>query len=123
MWKVDDMRTAMHAGLTAILVWLALYFELRGGLLSGDPSFRYMELFASQRVWAVFFLAAGNMGIVGLSTRRTIFRLISVLVVSTAHGIFAGCLILAGASVWSGTYAIIALMGYFLAFRRVRAGV
>ena len=120
---MDDMRIAMHAGLTAILVWLALFFELRGGLLSTDSSFHYMELLASQRVWAVFFLAAANLGIVGLITHHRLFRLISVLVVSTAHGIFAGCLILAGASVWSGTYAIIAVMGYFLAFRRVRAGL
>ena len=120
---MNDMRVAMHAGLTAILVWLTLYFELHGGLLSADPAFYYMELFASQRVWSVFFLAAANLGIVGLSTHRASFRLISVLAVSTAHGIFAGCLILAGASVWSGTYVIIALMGYVLAFRRVRAGI
>lgn len=120
---MHDTRDMIHAGLTAILVWLALYFELHGGLLSSDLSFKYMELFASQRVWAVFFLAAANIGIVGLITHRPLFRLVSVLIIATAHGIFAGCLILAGASVWSGTYAIIAVMGYFLAFRRARAGL
>lgn len=120
---MHDARDMIHAGLTAILAWLALYFELRGGLLSSDLNFRYLELFASQRVWALFFLAATNIGIVGLITQRVVVRLASVLVIATAHGIFAGCLILAGASVWSGTYAIIATMGYVLAFRRARAGV
>lgn len=118
---MDDMRTAMHAGLTAILVWIALYLELHGGLLSTDANFHAMEVFATQRVWAVFFLAAANLGIVGLTTHKVSIQVISVLVISTAHGILAGCLILSGASVWSGTYAIIAIMGYFLAFRRVRA--
>lgn len=120
---MNDMRIAMHAGLTGILVWIALYFELHGGLFVSDPSFHYMELLASQRIWAVFFLATANLGIVGLITHHLLLRLVSVLVVSTAHGIFAGCLILAGASVWSGTYVIIASMGYCLAFRRVRAGL
>jgi len=120
---MHDARDMLHAGLTAILVWLALYFELHGGLLLSDTSFKYMELFASQRLWAVFFLAAANIGIVGLFTHRVVIRLASVLIIATAHGIFAGCLILAGASVWSGTYAIIAIMGYVLAFRRARAGL
>ncbi|MDT7951711.1 MAG: hypothetical protein RQ966_09420 [Acetobacteraceae bacterium] len=120
---MHEKRDTVHAGLTAILVWLALYFELHGSLLSTDISFKYMELFASQRVWAVFFLAAANIGIVGLIAHSPVVRLASVLVVATTHGIFAGCLILAGASVWSGTYAIIAGMGYLLAFRRARIGL
>jgi hypothetical protein len=120
---MHDTRETIHAGLTAILAWLALYFELHGGLLAADENFRYMALFASQRVWAVCFLAAANIGIVGLITHRSVIRLASALVVATAHGVFAGCLILAGASVWSGTYAIIAAMGYLLAFRRARAGL
>ena len=120
---MDDMRITMHAGLTAILVWLAVYFELWARPLSGDHSFFYMELFASQRMWAALFLVAANLGILGLITHRSAFRLISVLVISTTHGIFAGCLLLAGPSVWSGTYVIIAVMGYLLAFRRVRSGL
>lgn len=118
-----DTRDTIHAGLTAILVWLALYFELHGGLLAAEQDFQYMQSIAPQRVWAVLFLASANVGIVGLITHRASIRLASVLVVATAHGIFAGCLILAGASVWSGTYAIIAGMGYLLAFRRARAGL
>ena len=120
---MSDRRDTIHAGLTAILVWLALYFELHGGLLLAEENFRYMELIAPQRVWAVFFLAAANFGIVGLISHRAVVRLASVLIVATAHGIFAGCLILAGASVWSGTYAIIASMGYLIAIRRARAGL
>ena len=120
---MHDPRDAIHVGLTAMMAWLALYFELHGGVFAGHSSFKYMEVFGSQRVWAVMFLAAANIGIVGLIATNPVLRLASVLMVATAHGIFAGCLILSGASVWSGTYAIIAGMGYYLAYKRARAGL
>ena len=69
---MSDTRDTIHAGLTAILVWLALYFELHGGLLSGEQDFRYMELIATQRVWAVFFSGSRQLRYrrLDLSSRR-----------------------------------------------------
>ena len=120
---MQDVRNAIHIGLTAILAWLAFYFELSTSLFTTDRGFGYMAQLASQHTWAVVFLAGANVGIIGLITHRAVVRLTSALVIATIHGIFAGCLILSTASVWSGTYAIIAAMGYYLAYHRARAGL
>jgi hypothetical protein len=120
---MHDARNGIHAGLTAIMGWLALRLGISGDVFGSSSSFGYMAKFAPEHAWAVLFLGVANIGVIGLITRKSVVRLTSVLVVATAHGVLAGCLLMSDASVWSGTYAIIAVMGYYLAYRWARAGV
>jgi hypothetical protein len=120
---MHDARNGIHAGLTAIMGWLALRLGISGDVFGSSSSFGYMAKFAPEHAWAVLFLGVANVGVIGLITRKSVVRLTSVLVVATAHGVLAGCLLMSDASVWSGTYAIIAAMGYYLAYRWARAGV
>ena len=119
--RLYDTRNGIHVGLTAILAWLAFYFDFARNVFTSEDVFAYMARFGSEHTWSVLFLAAANIGAIGLFSNSPTARLASVLVVATAHGVFAGCLIMSHASVWSGTYAIIAGMGYYLAYRFTRA--
>ncbi len=78
---------------------------------------------ASENIWAMWFWGVATVGFAGLVTDRAVVRLISALTIATAHGTFAGCLMLGSISPGSGTYAIIAALGYYLAFRRAHAGL
>ncbi len=118
-----DARNAIQVGLTAILAWLAFYFDLAENLFLNDQGFKYMARLAPEHAWSVLFLAAANLGVIGLISSSTAVRLGSVLAIATVHGVFAGSLIMADASVWSGTFIIIAAMGYYLAYRQSRVGL
>lgn len=115
-----DTRNEIHLGLTAILAWLGFYFDLARNLFANDDGFAEMSRVASEHTWSVLFLAAANIGAAGVISSNSAVRLASVLVVATAHGVFAGFLIVSHPSVWSGTYVIIAGMGYYLAYRVTR---
>lgn len=119
--RAYDTRNEIHIGLTAILGWLAFYFDFARSVFAREDVFSYMARFGSEHTWSVFFLVAANLGAIGVFSNSPAARLGSVLVVATAHGVFAGSLIMSHASVWSGTYAIIAGMGYYLAYRCTRA--
>lgn len=120
---MHDVRNGIHAGLTAIMGWLALRLAIAGDVFRLNSSFGYMAKFAPEHTWAVMFLGVANIGIIGLLTTKAAVRLTSVLLVATAHGVLAGFLLMSDASVWSGTYAIIAGMGYYSAYRWARAGL
>ncbi len=118
-----DARNGIHAGLTAIMAWIAIRLVAQTATFSIDPSYAYMSRLAPEPVWAMAFWSVANIGFLGLAGGRSLLRLVSVLVLATAHGVFAGCLMMAGSSIDSGAYAIIASMGYYLAYRRARADV
>ncbi len=120
---MHDARHAIQVGLTAILAWLAVYLDWVRTVFATDHEFSYMAHLAPEHGWAVLFLVAANIGVLGLISKARPLRLASVLVIATVHGIFAGFLLMAGASVWSGTFVIIAGMGYYLAYRCAREGV
>ncbi len=121
--QLNDTRHAIQVGLTAILAWLALYLDWARNLFASDYAFSYMARLAPEHGWSVLFLFAANVGVIGLISTCRPLRLASVLVIATVHGIFAGSLLMADASVWSGTFVIIASMGYYLAYRCAREGV
>jgi hypothetical protein len=118
-----DARNGIHAGLTAIMAWLAFRLGWSDPVFATTPDFAYMARLASEHSWAVLFWVVANIGLLGLVAVNRVMRLASVLVVATAHGVIAGCLLMADESVWSGTYVIIACMGYYLGYRRARAGI
>lgn len=118
-----DARNGIHAGLTAILAWIAFRLAMPDDTFATTSSFAYMARLAPENTWALLFWAVANLGIIGLATTNKVIRLASVLVVATAHGVLAGCLLMSDGSIWSGTFGIIACMGYYLAYRRARAGI
>jgi len=118
-----DARNGIHAGLTAILAWLAFRLGMPDDTFATSTSFAYMARIAPENTWALSFWAAANLGIIGLVTTNKVLRLASVLTVATMHGVLAGCLLMSDGSIWSGTFAVIACMGYYLAYRRARAGI
>lgn len=70
-----------------------------------------------------FWLAA-TLGLIGLMTPHRGMRLGSVLVLATMHGVVAGCLVLGNpATTGTGTYAVLACLGYYLAWRRTDEGL
>jgi len=118
-----DARNGIHTGLTAIMAWIALWLTIPDNTFSGTAIYAYMSRIAPEPVWAMAFWAVANIGLIGLAAGRSVLQLVSVLVLATAHGVLAGCFLMSGASFGSGTYAIIAGMGYYLAYRRARAGI
>lgn len=118
-----DARNGIHAGLTAILAWVAFRLALGNETFAGTPAFAYMARLAPESTWAGVLWAVANVGMIGLATRHSALRLVSVLILATAYGVLAGCLLMSGGSIDSGTYAVIAALGYYLAYRRVRAGL
>ena len=120
---MNDARNAIQFGLTAVLAWLALYLDMSRNLFATDRGFYYMSRLAPEHDWSILFLVGANVGAIGLIAGRPAVRLTSVLVIATVHGMFAGSLLMADAGVWSGTFVIIAAMGYYLAFRYARLGL
>ena len=120
---MQDARDVLHVGLTAITAWLGLYLDLAKNLFATHKDFTYMAAFASEHTWAIVLLASANIGVLGLVAASVVIRLASVLVVTTVIGAFAGCLFMSHASIWSGTYIIIAGMGYYLAYRKACVGL
>lgn len=120
---MNGARNAIQIGLTAILGWLAFYLDLVPALFASEHGFKYMAKLAPEHAWSVVFLAACNIGVLGLLSHNAAIRLSSVLVIATVHGVVAGSLLLADTSVWSGVFVIVAGMGYYLAYCHSKAGL
>jgi hypothetical protein len=118
---VFDARMAIHTALSMVLVWLAFVLILPGNTFSTTPAWRLFAATAPEEAWAIMLFVGGIAGAVGIDTRRYILKIASILMLSTAHGTLALLFLLSnplgGAS---GTYAIMALLGYYLAWRLVR---
>lgn len=114
-----DAKQAIHLALTAIMFWLGGILVLPGSTFSTSHSYRAMELIARESIWALAFLAVATVGAIGLFVTGPI-RKISVIGLATAHGTFSVCLFLGNPSgTGSGTYGIIACLGYYLLYRRL----
>ncbi len=119
-----DGRLAIHAALTTVMVWLAVILVLPSDTFSTSKSFAYMATMGSEPAWAMVFWVTACLGLVGLLTPSRAMRLGSVLVLATMHGVVAGCLALSNpATTGTGTYAVLAALGYYLAWRRTDEGV
>ena len=110
---------AIHVALTAIMAWWALVLALPADTFAIGSSFRVLAALASEDTWAMMFWAIANVGVLGLSTSSATIRLVSVFALSTMHGVLALCFLLANPyTTAGGTYSIIALLGYYLSWRR-----
>lgn len=121
---MPDARVAIHATLSAIVLWLGLLFASPTDTFGASHSFDFMARVATETNWGFAFIAIGVVGAAGIFTRRRILRFASVLVIATAHSVFAACLLMGNpVNSGTGTYTIVAALGYYLAWRRSVEGV
>lgn len=119
-----DARLAIHAALTAVMAWLAFVLALPIDTFGTGQSFRLMASMGTEEHWAMAFWLVASLGLVGLLAPGRWVRLGSALVLATTHGAVAGLFALANpATTASGTYGALAVLGYYLAWRRADEGV
>lgn len=119
-----DARWVIHSVLTAILVWFAACMTWQPqDLLTTSTAFAMLVREAPESVWASGLWGAACIGIVGMVSPPPLVRLVSVGVLSTAHGALAILLLRAGASMLPGVLVIVAMQGYYLVWRCARAGI
>ena len=119
-----DAQLAIHVGLTGVMGWIAGILAWPGETFRTGVAYAVMEQLAPENMWAMAFWLVATIGVVGLITQSRVARLLSVLVLASAHGVLALCFALANpSSTGSGTYAVLAGLGYYLAWRRSDEGV
>ena len=119
-----DARTAIHAALTGVMAWLAIILALPGDTFGASISFRVMASMATEEHWAMAFWLVASVGLVGLLNQGRGVRLVSVLVLATMHGALAGMFWMSNPfTTGTGTYGILAALGYFLVWRRTHESV
>ena len=117
-------RQAIHLALCAVMAWLALVLSAPGETFATSMSYRLMASMGSEARWAMAFWAAAGMGAVGLVTPFPLLRLGCVLLLAAMHGVVALCFALSNPlTTGSGTYAVLAGLGYYLAWRQSDEGV
>ena len=114
-----DARMAIHVALTAILAWLGFIIGLPGDTFATTPAWRFFATVGTEGQWAGLFFLAAMIGGAGIDTTRRWLKVSSILVLATAHGSLA-LLFLRGNPYGgaSGTFGIVALLGYYLAWRQ-----
>lgn len=116
-----DARMAIHVALTGVLGWLGLVLILPGDTFGTSPAWRLFARSGTEDQWAAAMWIGAVAGAVGIDTVHRWLRIMSILLLATAHGSLA-ILFLAGNPIGgaSGTYGFLAGLGYYLAFRQVR---
>lgn len=118
-----DARIAIHIALTAVLAWLGFVLLLPVNTFDTTPAWRLFARTASEEQWAIMLFAGATAGAIGIDTHRRWLRITSVLLLSTAHGTLAFLFLISNPTGGaSGTFGIVALLGYYLAWRQVRWG-
>lgn len=119
-----DGREAIHAALTAVIAWFGIVLSLPGETFAISHTFDVMASLAREDHWAMALWLVACFGLIGMFTPSMRVRLGSVLLLSTMHGVIALCFALASPrTTGSGTYGILAGLGYYLAYRRTTEGV
>ena len=119
-----DARFAIHLALTIEMAWLAVILALPGDTFGQGRGWSQFAELGTENHWAMAFWLTASLGASGLTTSSRVLRLCSVLALSSGYGIIAG-LMLWGSPTGSGsgTYAMFAALGYYLAWRRTLEGV
>jgi hypothetical protein len=115
---VFDARMAIHVALIMILAWLGAVLILPARSFATTPAWRLFARIGSEEAWAVMFLLAAGFGALGVTTPLRSLKAASVWVLATVHGALAVLFFLGNPTGGaSGTFAIIALLGYYLVAR------
>lgn len=120
---VFDARMAIHIALVAILAWLGFIIILPGETFNTAAAWTVFARVGTEAEWAMTFFVCAIIGALGISTQELWVKRGSLIVLSTAHGTLAVLFWrgnpMGGAS---GTYGIIALLGYYLVWRMAYKG-
>jgi hypothetical protein len=116
---VFDARMAIHLALTLVLAWLGFVLVLPGNTFDTTPAWRIFARSATEGEWAMMFFAGAIVGALGIDTRHRWLKLVSILLLATAHGTLAILFLVSNPTGGaSGTFAVVAMLGYYLAWRR-----
>lgn len=119
-----DARVAIHAALTVGMGWLAVILALPGDTFATGRGWTRFGEMAGESTWAMVFWLVASVGVAGLTASGPMLRLFSVLTLSTAYGCVAMFMLWGAPSgSGSGTYTVLAGLGYYLAWRRTHEGV
>lgn len=119
------MCTAVHVFLVLIIVGMALIFSLPGATFT-NASFRIFERVGAESQWAFWLFMIALATATGLVTSNKVWVMLSLMCLSTTHGVIALCFYLAiseGVQPYTPgmtTYALIAVLGYYLSWFRWR---
>ena len=113
-WSMDA-RVAIHAALTAGMAWLAVILALPGDTFATGRGWDRFAEMGNEDTWAMVFWAVASVGAAGLAARQPLLRLCCAVTLATAYGCVA-LLMLWGAPAGSGsgTYSVLAGLGYYL---------
>ncbi len=118
---MNDARNALHLGLTLVMAWLGAMLALPADTFSSNPAFRVMAQIAPENTWAMALWSVATIGAMGLVASHHVMRTASTVVLGTAHGVVAVCTYQGNPiGTGTGTYAVLAGMGYYLTWRRLR---
>lgn len=113
-----DARFAIHAALTLDMAWLAVILAMPGDTFAQARGWSEFAKLGPENCWAMAFWLVASLGAVGLSTPSRAVRLFGVLVLSSTYGVIAGLMLWGAPSgSGSGTYAVLAVLGCYLAWR------
>ncbi len=122
--RMRDGLFAVHVALTAVMAWLAVALAAPNDTFGSSAAYRAMARLGSETGWAMAFWAAACLGVAGLCTPSRWLRLLSVLALATMNGLVALCFATGNPTgTGAGTYAVLAGLGYYLAWRRSDEGV
>lgn len=119
------VQIAIHLALTLVMGWLAVAMALPGGLLAVPAYHEFVKL-ATERQWTALFLLGAAVGAAGVVAPWRWVQIVSVCGLANAHlsvaylfwlGVVHDGGVTVGTAV--GTYSIIAMLGYFLAWVRI----
>lgn len=113
---MPSLKTAVEAMLTGIMAWIGFLLMLPGETFASGSSFSVMQSIAPEVDWGMAAWLVALVGVFGLATPHRLLRLVCLVTVAAAHGTFALCLFLANPwNTGTGTYSLIAALGYYLA--------
>lgn len=121
---VWDAQIALHMALSVIMGWLVVLWARPGETFATSSSYAVRPRTGPEEAWVMAFWMVASVGVIGLSTLDRALRLVSALVLAVARGVVAlSCVLSNPASFRTGTYAVLAGLGYYLAWRRTDDGI
>ena len=110
---------AINVALIAIMAWFSLILALPWSTFSTGVGYHLFAALMPEELWAVAFAIVAAIGVIGLWSKNRNVWTLSAMVLSTAHGTVALLIMLGNPiAVGSGTYLILAALGYYLVWRR-----
>lgn len=122
-WMLAVSMNVMHVMLVFIMLWLSLALQQPGEVFL-STAFSGFKRYGTESQWAYWLLVAAGIGGVGLVAGRRWVQLLTTAMLATAHGSVALCFYQSnppggGIGTGTGTYTIIAAMGYSLFILRM----